>query len=143
MTRSQLCQSGQSLLEIVVVVGIVVLLTTGLLAASTVALRGSQYGTAKTDAVKLASEGLELVRNDRDKSWTTFNNRNNRTYKLCGNGTFQLNPACPISLAGREYTRLVMFVWNVDRMEVTVTVTWIEGGTIQTSVLKSYFTQWK
>ena len=149
MIQKQIYQSGQSLLEVVVVIGVVVLLTTGLLTASTVALRGSQYGTAKTDAVKLVSEGLELVRNDRDKGWTAFLTRDRKTgttidYYICSDSTFQTS-TCSIPLAGREYTRSTIFLWDSinTRMETTVTVTWNEGGTTQTSQLKSFFTDWK
>src|SRR5688572_6650554 len=69
MKRSQ---AGQTLVEAVVVVGVVVLLVTGLLAGTTASLRSAQSGRTRTQAVSLTQQGIEIVRGIRDENWDTF-----------------------------------------------------------------------
>lgn len=141
-------ESGQTLLELVIAIGVVAIVMTALVAAVTASLRYSQATRLRSRGVKYAQEGLELTRKLRDINiWDTFQAYSNGTGRWCLDelGVWTIDDAsgiCPIS-TGSNYWRRVNFVWNDPRMEVTVTVSWGERTTPSTVELKTYFTQWK
>lgn len=61
-------QSGQTLLELVVVVGVSVLVIGALVFATISSLRNAQFSKYQTQATKLAQERLERVRTARDRN---------------------------------------------------------------------------
>jgi type II secretory pathway pseudopilin PulG len=134
--------SGQTLVEIIVVVGVVVLLVTGLVIGTTSSLRIGEAGKIRSQAVKLAQEGIELARTVRDTQWSSFAAMNGA---YCLGETNVWTPAtgiCAVNI-GTTFTRTVDFAFVDPRMTVTATVTWQDSnGTKQTS-LKTYFTKWK
>lgn len=145
--------SGQTLVEVVVAIGMVVLLVTGLIVGTTVSLKGGQFGRTKSGAISFAQEAIELARGLRDVGWTSFRARSGM-YCLSQNNTFPQeavgssnectgNVVSPTAI----YTRWVTFAWDEaatpPRMNVTATVTWNEGSTTHTSALSTFFTQWK
>lgn len=62
-------QSGQTLLELVVVVGVSVLVIGALVFATVSSLRNAQFSKNQTLATKLAQERIERVRTGRDRNW--------------------------------------------------------------------------
>ncbi len=138
-------KKGQSLIEVVVAVGVVVLLVTGLIVGSTASMKGSEFSVAKSRALKYSQEGIELSRSLRDGSWATFAARSG-LYCLAKDGIWPASSSssCPINIDG-TFTRGVTFAWDGlnNRMRVTSTVTWIDGNGTHNSQLETYFTQWK
>ena len=134
--------TGQTLVEIIVVVGVVVLLVTGLVIGTTASLRIGESGKIRSQAVKLAQQAIELARTVRDTKWATFASM---TGTYCLGDTNTWTPAtglCSVNI-GTTFTRSVNFAFVDPRMTVEVTVSWQDSsGTKQTS-LKTYFTQWK
>ena len=64
---------GQTLLELVVSVGVVAFVVLGLVAAVTSSLRFGQSSRSRSSAVKFAQEGMERTRGLRDgKPWNEF-----------------------------------------------------------------------
>ncbi len=136
--------AGQSLIEMTVIVAAVLLLVTGLIAGTTTSLKSSQYGRFKSRAVKFAQEGIELTRKFRSDGWSSFQARSG-LWCLDGSSQWvQADPECPVNI-DNTFTRTVNFVWDTtnERMEVTVTVSWNEGGTPVASQLVTYFTHWQ
>lgn len=138
-------QKGQTLVEAVVVIGVVVLLVTGLVAGTTAALRSAQSGRTRTQAVSLAQEGIEIVRGVRDNNWTTFQAY---TGSYCLGSNHVLTPSggtCTpnITTAQGVLARSVSFDWQDPKMVVTVTVSYTEGEGSKDVTLVTYFTQWK
>lgn len=142
---------GQSLVEVIVMVAVVTMIVTALVAGTVSALKATNYSSSKSQATKYAQEGMELVRKDRDASWTTFFARAGVTYCIPdpapnGSSWVQSNN-CPgnISDPYGQYTRSASFVWvpASSEMTVTVTVKWNEGNTTHQSQLVSNFTQWR
>ncbi len=138
-------QKGQTLVEAVVVIGVVVLLVTGLIAGTTAALRSAQSGRTRTQAISLAQEGMEIVRGVRDSNWTTF-----QAYAglycvgsdhALALGVGSCNPNIETSEA--TFTRSVTFNWQDPKMVVTVSVSYTEGEGQKDVTLTTYFTQWK
>ncbi|MDP1722704.1 MAG: hypothetical protein Q8L37_05840 [Candidatus Gottesmanbacteria bacterium] len=141
-------QSGQTLAEVVVAIGVVVLLVTGLIFGTSVTLKASQYGKARSQAVQYAQEAIEVTRNLRDSGWTTF-----FTYGGVSPLSWCLNKAgvwtamsgsCSTNI-DTVYTRTVTLTWiEIDKkMKVDVVVSWIDGNKTFTVPVTTYFTQWK
>lgn len=143
--------SGQSLLEIIVATGVVILLITGLVVGTSVSLRTSQYGQSRSHAIKYAQEGVELVRNLRDSNeWDTFITNDTDSGPAattkCLSKDHKWSTAIPCSTnIDNVYTRSVSFQWNeaANRMEVSVGVSWDESGQTKDVTLDTYFTQWR
>lgn len=68
MTKLRESQKGQSLLEVVVTIGVLVVIVTGLTVVTINGLKNSQFSKNQLQATKLAQAGLEEVR--------TIKNRN-------------------------------------------------------------------
>ena len=143
------CFSGQSIVETIVVVGIVVLLSTGLVAATTSILQYGQMSKNRAKATQYAKEGLEIVRIIKDTSWSTIP-KDTSSYCLSKNqqslGT-SVTPPCPYDI-DNLFSRSVSFsddettcVSPVCR-KVTVTVTWKEKVD-RSVILTSYITNWR
>lgn len=120
--------SGQTIVEAVVAMAIITLLVTGLVIGTTVSLKSSSYARLRSKAVKYAQEGMEKVRNDRNTNWSTFQAKEGSAEN---------------EVIDSLFTRTVSYEWNADHMEVTVTVKWQEGDLERSSVLSSFFTNWR
>jgi hypothetical protein len=144
---------GQTIVEAIVVIGVVVLLVTGLIAGTTTSLRTATSGRVRSQALKLAEEGLEFARNARDQKWTTFQSYSG--WYCLGNTPQELEPSVDGSCGGNittadgSFGRSINFSWDdalVDiekKMIVEVIVSYPEGSQTKNIALKTYFTQWK
>lgn len=139
---------GQTLLELVVAIGVVAIVITALVAAVTASLRYSQSTRLRSRGIKYAQEGLELSRKLRDtNTWNIFQAYADGSGSWCLDETGvwavdAANGTCPVSV-GNDFWRRVHFVWNDPIMEVTVNVSWGERNTPSSIELKTHFTQWK
>lgn len=138
-------QHGQTLVEMIVVVTIVVLLATGIVAVTTVSLARSQTSKIRSEAVTHAQAGLELARGLRDTSWADFVVKGSAAGSTYCVGTFT-PPPCSVNING-TFTRFVRLqftqVAGVDTMIVTSSVSWGAGTPNNTVHLVTYLTQWK
>ena len=134
--------AGQTLVEVVVVIGVIVVLTTGLVSLTTFSLKNSRISMLKSQAVKYASEGIEFVRQKRDESWTEFQALDG-VWCLGGGGGL-IKSVCTQNV-DNFFSRDVDFIWNAaeERMEVTVTVGWAEGSNYYETDLDTNFTKWQ
>ncbi len=137
---------GQTLIEIVVAIGVVVLLVTGLVAGATVTLKAAQYAREKSLAVRYSQEAFEIVRKLRDSGWETF-----LTYGSAGGIIWCLDKAgswtqsavnCPVNI-DTIYTRTVVFTWADPKMKADVSVVWTDGTRTYRVDQTTYFTQWQ
>ena len=134
---------GQTLVEIVVVVGVVVLLVTGLVAGATAALKSSQYGRAKSLSVKYVQEGVELARSIRDRSWDEFFSYNGKTWCVDQSAVWSDGTSGCTANIGTYFTRTVTLAWNDPNMQVDVSVSWIDGSRTLRSDVRTYLTKWQ
>ncbi len=148
MKRKDSSESGQTLLELVVAIGVVAIVITALVAAVTASLRYSRATQLRSRGVKYAQEGLELARKLRDIStWDVFQGYavGGGDWCLDESGTWTVDAssgACPLS-ASNNFWRTIHFAWNDPTMDVTVRVSWGERNVPSTVELKTYFTHWK
>lgn len=61
-------QSGQSLLELIIVITVTLIVITSLVFATLSSLRNAQFAKNQVQATKLAQQGLEKIRSSRDKN---------------------------------------------------------------------------
>lgn len=138
-------QRGQSLVEVVVAVGVVILLVTGLIVGTTTSLKGSEFSTYKSRALKYTQEAMEVIRNMRDQSWASLAAKSG-VWCLDKTGIWSQaqGATCSVNIDG-FFTRSVTFTWDGvnNRMKVDVEVTWEDSGGTHTSTLTTYFTQWR
>ncbi|OGG23681.1 hypothetical protein A3A79_00535 [Candidatus Gottesmanbacteria bacterium RIFCSPLOWO2_01_FULL_43_11b] len=136
-------QKGQTLAEIVVALGIVLLLVTGLIGGGTTAIRTSDQSRLRSLAVSYNQEAIELTRKLRDENWTEFHDMTG-LWCLDKDGVWtQAITACPINI-DNTFTRAVTFSWNETnlRMDIVSVVSWQDGGATHQSTLTTFFTEW-
>lgn len=141
---------GQTLVEVIVAIGVVVLLVTGLIVSTSVTLKASQYGKMRSLGTQYANEAIEVTRNLRDSGWSTFLLYGGTSQCLNKAGTWALMEVACAPNIDSFYTRVVTFTWhddplvtNDERMQVDVAVTWVDGAKTYSATLSTYFTQWK
>jgi type II secretory pathway pseudopilin PulG len=149
--------SGQSFLEVIIVVAVVILMVSGLVVGTVTSLKTTNFASSKSQATKYAQEGIELARRERDASWYEFYSQRDKTFCVNQSGTFLSESLCSSSLNRLDgaspgiFTRIVQYTWNgspgqpgeAPRMEVTVTVSWEDGSGSHKSQLSTFFTQWR
>lgn len=147
MNQKLFQQKGQSLLEVIVVIGVVLVLVTGLLVATTSSLQAVRYAKEKSQGVKYAQEAIEITRNLRNSGWAAFQVRSG---VWCLNSTDawvqSLDTTCPYEI-NNLFSRAVLFAWNdqvvPQRMEITVTISWLDGTVVHNTKLETYFYKWE
>jgi type II secretory pathway pseudopilin PulG len=132
---------GQSLIEIIIIVGVVVLLVTGLIVAATSSLRFGQQSKSRSQAVSLAREAIEFTREMRDSDWEGLSSRNG-TFCLSEAKEWSSDIECPMTIQN-QFSRSVVFVSDGSTVEVEVTVSWWESSVIREVKINTAFTDWK
>jgi Tfp pilus assembly protein PilV len=139
-------QRGQTLLELIISIGVVVFVMLGLVVAVTSSLRFSQASRNRSRAVKYAQEAIEITRQLRDANlWDTFLGYTNMTSKvwcLSKERVWTVEDGNCTPLDG-VYTRNVTLTWDDPRVIVNVDVSWQDGSRVLHSRLDTYLTQWK
>lgn len=141
-------QSGQTLIEVIIVISVIVMLVTGLVAGTSTSLKTSQSGRSRLQATKYAEEGLEYARNLRDQSWSSFAALQD-SYCLGGGASPTLvaspDQTCPATLSTPDtvYKRILTFSLTGTRMTVVSSVSFPESAETKTISLTTYLTQWK
>ncbi|MFH0749860.1 MAG: hypothetical protein V1917_03025 [Candidatus Gottesmanbacteria bacterium] len=140
MIRNKQQYHGQSLVESVVTLGVVVLLVTGLIVGTTSSLRYAENSRSRSRATQYAQEGIELARKERDAGWIAFA----RTGMFCVDRSGAI-PSDPCELIDNRFTRELRYEYDVGNMNVNVqsSVSWIEGGATKNITLQTTLTDWK
>lgn len=137
--------AGQSLVEIIVSLGMVALLVMGVVVATTTSLKNSQAGRLRSQAVQLAQEGIELTRVLRDKGWSDFQALNGLwCLDKAGIWTLAQTNPCPINI-DTVFSRGATFTWDGanERMSVLVVVAWTDASVARQTTIETYMTDWK
>lgn len=149
MTKNKLNKRGQTILEAIIAVTIIAAITTGLVAVTVKTLKASQFARTKSQSLKYAQEGVEIVRNLRNTiDWTTF-----RAYSTIG--TWYLGSSGSITDSGCDtsitpnvantFVRCVTFSGaDPQKVQVKIDVYWTDGtGVLHDSPLLTEFSQTK
>lgn len=149
MNNQKRYHNGQSLVEVLVATGVVLVLVTGLVAATTASLKTNQNAKLRTQALAYAKEGMEILRSLRDENQGMFPT----TGSYCLSFTTKTLEEAPPSDCSFDSTvqmrRTVTFSNDtvcadpVDCRKVTVVVSFMESDQIQSVTLSSYLTTWQ
>lgn len=141
-------QEGQTLIEVIVAVGLVVLVLLTLVSALTLAIRNNQFAKDQVLARNRSRETLEWLRNMRDQmGWDSFYaviTADGSLVDYClpslpsdPTGFTALgNGACTSTqvISSTSYVRdLVLTVVAPDEIDATVTIEWVQGGKTHSS----------
>lgn len=148
--------SGQTLIEVVLAIGIAVLVVVALVVLGSTSVRVAKSSLRRSEAAKLAAAGLEAVRYARDADGSTcgFSSldigcyRLNSTGSVCG--VLDYNPAAcggtAIRLEDEEYTRTIkieQYNGSPNKLLVTSVVTWKEPRGDKSVTLSTVLTNLK
>lgn len=141
-------ESGQSLVEAMIALGVAVIVIVALVNLSLVALRSSTVAQNQLTAKNLANQGLEVVRSLRDSGW--------------GNlpeppiaGPYYLNPektgfATDVEQIDKETTEKFftreIYVSNIgddQKKQITCVVKWTDSSGDQQVAVSTYLTNWR
>jgi len=151
---------GQSLIEVVVAVGITTLLSVALLSVVSISIKNSRVARDRTIAVELAQGGIELMRTYRDYNWTTFSGKasvGGTDWVLAENWIVEVgltdencDADTKMSEAGNfsNYSRCVNLIsemsgLDVVAVDVVITISWNEGDQIKEVVQSTRLSKWQ
>ena len=129
MKRSQ---KGQTLVEVLAGLGLILIVVTALIGMGVVALKASTSARNRTVAAKLANEGMELVRSERDQNtWDDF---------VVLTWSDQV-----VTVGSVDFTRRTVVANTPDsgKKQITVTVSWPESAGTKTTNVTSFLTDWR
>lgn len=140
--------SGQSLVEVVVAVGMMALLLTAVLSLISLSVKNSRVSKDRTMAVGLAQQGVELMRTYRDYlNWSDFLAKAGTNYDLPENWTVTtgLSNGCPTDNNIYEYYLrcVVLTAQPAGEVAVQVTVSWVEGSQTYRTVQSTNLSLWE
>ncbi len=120
---------GQTLIEVLVALGIIGVVASALAGVVIVSLGNTQFSKSQSQASQFAQEGLEIIRQWRDSDYLAFKNTPSGTYCLADKAV-SLDPNCPVKANLNNFFRSVEIVQsgcspNVSR--VNVIVAWQDG----------------
>lgn len=137
-------QSGQSLIEVLTALAVVLLVIIALIRATTIAIKSSDFSKTQALATVYTQEAMEWIRAERDKGWDNISDQT-PVNSLCLNELSWLGGSCDYILADR-FKREVSLA-NVggegNKIEVKVVVSWQDAGGDHQSQLTTYLSNWR
>lgn len=141
-------ESGQSLVEAMIALGVAVIVIVALVNLSLVSLRSSTVAQNQLTAKNLANQGLETVRSLRDQDWANLPATSTNPYYLNSDKTGLVDS--PVEKIDKEatadfFTRKI-FVADVgddQKKQVTCVVEWDDSTGQQQVAVSTYLTNWR
>jgi len=142
--------AGQSLVEVVVAIGVMSLLLMALLALVSLSVKNSRVARDRSKAVALAQQGVELMRTYRDYSYTLLAAAAGETYVLAANWAVEdglVTAGCDETSFMDEtdyFSRCVRVIMvEPSQVEVAVTVYWQEGNKLNATEQTTRLSSWQ
>lgn len=142
-------KKGQSLIELIVALGMMSLLLVALLALVSLSVRNSRLAKNYNQALSLAQEGVETMRAWRDFSWNgVVASARITPYDLPENWVVEdgLSNDCDpdnYQIIGIFSRCVLVSLETIDSATVTVTVYWQEGNQVKSSQQLARLTRWE
>lgn len=137
---------GQSLIEVLAALAVILLVIVALIRATTISMKSSDYSKTQVLATSYAQEAIEWVRAERDRDWDELANKATDTgSKFCLNDLSWSGGTCEYDL-GDRFKREVTLT-NVggegNRIEVQVITSWQDASGEHVSRLTTYLSNWR
>lgn len=139
---------GQSIVEVIIALAVMVLVLVALVRATIVAVRNANFAKNQAQATQYSEELLEWLRSERDTDWDNF-----VSYAGSGSATsycFQSLswPSSGSCSPGQEIAGIFLRQGSLnetaaDRVEIVIAVTWQDSSGTHQSTLTSYLTNWR
>lgn len=140
---------GQTMVEIIIVVGIVIIILSVVVTSAVRSLQTTTFSTSKSQATAYAKEGIELARAQRDAGWYLFESKGVGGIDWCVDeqGVWTQGSVCATKIDG-IFTRIVRLTLDATnpsqkQMNIQSTVTWQEGAETRRSEIITVLTQWR
>lgn len=153
LNKQSLCmkhklQNGQSIIEVMVAIGLISLVLITLVGAASLSIVSSTFSRNQTQAANFTEQAAEWLRSEKDSGWTTFRSHANTRNWCLTNLSWLTAPSrsCGSSdyIPGTVFVRGLSFTINADgSVQATIQTSWVDArGThaVPTTVL---FTNWK
>jgi hypothetical protein len=127
---------GQTLIEVLVALGIITVVTTALAAVVITSMSNAQFSKNQNLASQYALEGMEIVRRLRDSDYVGFRNKSDGIYCLDkGQPILPINPVSVCATPNVDnfirkveiYSQDLIKRCDVNLSRVIVTVSWQDG----------------
>lgn len=126
-------ESGQSLVETIAALGVVVIIIFALISITTISIRNATFAKNQALATKYAQKSIEEARELRDRYTGDFFDTGSSVYSDCISPGL---PPSPFTLT-RDCD-----LETPDRMMVQVTASWTDAKGDHQSELTTYLTRW-
>ncbi len=144
--------SGQSLIEVIVSVGIAVVLAIAVISASLVSNKTARTAKTSTQATKLAEEYIEQIRVFRDRKGYSALSNEPTCYRINMPDPDPTNwslttSGCPqtVNQSGIDFSRSLIIAdgSSANTKLITAKVTWVDSGGTQTVTSQTILSQWQ
>jgi len=140
--KKNLLNSGQSLIELLVALTLIMLVVVAVVGLAAVSIKTSYFAKRETAAKRYAEEAMEWLREQKKSNWTDFlfEKSNNTTY--CFNSLSWSSVGACTTTFGGIYKREATLLRSSDNKNVTVTVivSWSDSSGTHETKLVSVFT---
>ena len=141
-----LINKGQSLFEVVLVIGITSVVLVAIVNAAILSVKSSSYSRNKTLATKYSQEAVEWLRGQRDAGWTEFSGKVNSTWCL-KSLDWTIGRACGASenIIGTAFKREADLTYGGDTKTInsTVRVYWTDAQGYHDVKVNTFFSDWR
>ena len=139
---------GQTLVELLVTLGVATLFVVTLVSLSTGALGNINFSRAQGDGNRHAREAIEWLRAERDQNWAAFSSRSSAegtTWCLQTLAWPAGSGACgSITVPNTNFVRQVTLTSSgASKIYVSVNVAWTDSRGTHNAQLNSILTKWK
>lgn len=141
--------SGASLLEVIIAIGLVSVILMSLVSLSTKSVSNSTVSREKNQATRYTQETIEWIRQQRDESWSTLSGYVDANSTWCMPENSWVSPSSPGACTNQKiidtnFEREITFSRpQADTIEVTVITQWTESGNVHESRSATILTKWQ
>jgi Tfp pilus assembly protein PilV len=142
---------GQSLIEVLAALAIILLVIVALIRATTISMKSSDFSKTQVLATSYAQEAIEWVRAERDRDWDNIADRAGSTFCLNSESLSDW-PSSSLCSGDEEYGLAGRFKREVtltavggegNRVEVKVILSWQDASGEHQSQLTTYLSNWR
>ena len=138
--KKNLLNSGQSLIELLVALTLIMLVVVAVVGLAAVSIKTSYFAKRETTAKRYAEEAMEWLREQKKSNWTDFLfAKSGNTYCFNSSPIDGWSSNCDATLDG-IYKREVTLSSSSDNVTVTVVVSWSDSSGTHETKLVSVFT---
>lgn len=143
--KMRINQSAQALFEMVIVIGVLVLILSGIVAVVTRSVKNTTFSSESAVASRYAQEAIEWIRVQRDtEGWDKLKNKAGQTFCIPAPPQWVNLNQCDLINGRYERTADLSFVaGNEDQIKVTVTVKWQDSAGEHNTQLETILTAWQ